>query len=145
VELAEDMIRYEEPLDFGDRSAAYRRVADGYRQDMELARGLRPAAAVDGAVMLMLPNAPWARRASGTIANEVAKAHPKSAVAIVSAKTSGDYVVSIRVPRDSARPADVFCRGFPTGGGRKAAAGINHLPADRLAEFQKAFEGHFRA
>ena len=32
---------------------------------------------------------------------------------------------------------------FPSGGGRKAAAGINHLPADMLEQFMAAFEARF--
>ena len=31
--------------------------------------------------------------------------------------------------------ADALCRLFPTGGGRAAAAGIDHLPCERLDEF----------
>jgi hypothetical protein len=33
--------------------------------------------------------------------------------------------------------ADALCREFPTGGGRAAAAGINHLPQERLADFAR--------
>jgi hypothetical protein len=33
---------------------------------------------------------------------------------------------------------------FPTGGGRKAAAGINDLPAGQLAEFIDTFSGFYR-
>ena len=51
----------------------------------------------------MLPDAAWARRASGTLANDLAKAHDGSAVAIVSPKTDGGYLVSVRVPRDFVR------------------------------------------
>jgi hypothetical protein len=32
---------------------------------------------------------------------------------------------------------------FPSGGGRKAAAGINHLPADMLEQFMSAFKTQF--
>jgi len=39
--------------------------------------------------------------------------------------------------------AEAFYRQFPTGGGRKTAAGINHLPADALEAFVAAFETQF--
>jgi hypothetical protein len=39
--------------------------------------------------------------------------------------------------------ADALCREFATGGGREAAAGINHLPADRLGAFRRRFERAF--
>jgi hypothetical protein len=48
-------------------------------------------------------------------------------------------VVSVRAPLINRTGADELCRQFPTGGGRKAAAGINVLPADRLPDFIRAF------
>lgn len=39
--------------------------------------------------------------------------------------------------------ADDFCRRYPTGGGRKAAAGINDLPADELDAFLANFSKQF--
>src|SRR5262249_56317165 len=107
--------------------------------------GLAPARKARGAVVIVLPDAAWARRVSGTLANDAAKAHDGSAIAIVSPKTEGGYLVSVRVPRDSAISAEAFCRRFPTGGGRKTAAGINHLPGAELDSFATAFEQQFRS
>jgi len=53
--------------------------------------------------------------------------------------------VSIRVPRESSVSAEAFCRRFPTGGGRKTAAGINHLPAPELETFARDFTHQFAA
>ncbi len=122
VELAAAMRPFGDPLEFADSSAACKRLADGMKDDMELAKRLRPARQVPGAIVFMLPDAVWARRASGTLANDKAKAHDGSAVAIVSPKTDGGYLVSVRVPRDFTVSAEAFCRRFPTGGGRKTAA-----------------------
>jgi hypothetical protein len=36
--------------------------------------------------------------------------------------------------------ADELCGLFKTGGGRKSAAGINHLPIDELTRFIDAFK-----
>jgi DHHA1 domain len=145
VELAAEMLPYPDPLRFAAESATYQRLAAGYRDDMERARRLEPARQVAGAVVFVLPDAPWARRASGTLANDKAKAHDGSAVAIVSPKKDGGYLVSVRVPRDFSVSAEAFCRRFPTGGGRKTAAGINHLPSEELETFATAFEQQFRA
>jgi hypothetical protein len=145
VELAAAMLPYSDPLEFVDSSAACKRLADGMRDDMELAKRLTPMREVPGAIVFMLPDAPWARRASGTLANDKAKAHDGSAVAIVSPKTDGGFLVSVRVPRDFSVSAETFCRRFPTGGGRKTAAGINHLPSEELDNFATAFEQQFRA
>lgn len=144
VALADEMLRFPDPLEFAERSPLYRRIADGFRQDMELARRLAPARRNEGAVLYLLPDAAWARRASGTLANDLIKAHPGSAVAIVSPKTTGGHLVSIRVPRDCPTSAEAFCRRFPTGGGRRTAAGINHLPNEELDRFTAAFEQEFR-
>jgi hypothetical protein len=144
VDLAADMLPFEDPREFLARSAAARRLAGGFRADLELARRLPPHRAGPGAVLYLLPDAAWARRASGTLANDRAKAHADSAVAIVSPKTTGGYLVSIRVPRDAKVSAEVFCRRFPTGGGRRTAAGINHLPEAALDDFAAAFLGEFQ-
>lgn len=143
ADLAVEMAPFGDPLTFADQSAACRRLGEGFRQDMELARRLEPTRRTKGAVTFMLPDAAWARRASGTLANDLARAYPGDAVAIVSPKTSGGYLVSLRVPRDSTVSAESFCRTFPTGGGRRTAAGINHLPPDDLPQFADAFEAQF--
>jgi hypothetical protein len=145
VELAAEMLPFADPIAFLETSSACKRLADGMRDDMELAKRLTPAREAPGAVVFMLPDAAWARRASGTFANDKAKAHAGSAVAIVSPRTEGGYLVSVRVPKDFSVSAEAFCRRFPTGGGRKTAAGINHLPSEELEKFATAFEQEFRA
>jgi len=147
ADLAEEMLGYADPLDFAARSPSFRRLREGFRADMDEVRRLAPARQVPGALFFLLPDAAWARRASGTMANDLAKAHAGSAVAIVSPKTGagGGYLVSVRVPREAAVSAEAFCRRFPTGGGRRTAAGINHLPQTELDGFAAAFEEQFRA
>ena len=141
--LAEEMRGYPDPLVFRERSETFRRLADGFRSDMELARRLEPRSAAAHSVLHVLPDAAWARRASGTFANDVAKAFSGRAIAIVSPKSDGGYLVSVRVPEGGPVSADAFCRTFPTGGGRKTAAGINHLPGEGLESFVAAFEEAF--
>jgi hypothetical protein len=145
AQLADEMLPFADPLAFVRGSATCRRLFDGFRDDMERARQLKPERQVDGALLFMLPDAAWARRVSGTLANDLGKAHAGCAVAIVSPKSDGGYLVSLRVPRESSLSAEGFCRKFPTGGGRRTAAGINHLPSDDLASFASAFEQQFRA
>ena len=144
VELADEMLAYTDPLDFADRSPTFRHLADGFCEDMDKARRLEPHQKAAGAILFLLPDAAWARRVSGTLANDLAKANAGSAVAIVSTKTGGGYLVSLRVPKEFSVSAEAFCRGFPTGGGRRTAAGINHLPSEALNTFTEAFEKQFR-
>jgi hypothetical protein len=145
AELAAEMLPYAEPLEFARRSKTYHGLAAGFRDDMERASRLEPTRRAAGTLQFMLPDAAWARRASGTLANDLAKAHQGNALAIISPKAEGGFLVSIRVPRDCPTSAESFCRRFPTGGGRKAAAGINHLPPEELETFSRAFEEQFRA
>jgi DHHA1 domain len=145
AELAEEMLRYPDPLQFAAESTTFRRLATGFDDDMERARQLEPVRRTPGALVFVLPDAAWARRASGTLANDLARAHAASAIAIVSPRTEGGYLVSVRVPRDCPVSAEAFCRRFPTGGGRRTAAGINHLPGEALESFASAFEQQFLA
>jgi len=141
--LAAEMLKYPDPLEFAQKSKTYRALAEGYRDDLGRARALDPFRKAEGAIVFLLPDAPWARRVTGTLANDLAKIYVQSALAIVSHKTDGGFLVSLRVPRDAAVSAEAFCRQFPTGGGRKTAAGINHLPAEAFEGFVAAFETQF--
>jgi hypothetical protein len=143
--LAEEMRPFADPLEFARDSATYHTLRTGYEDDMHNARSLAPAHQVPGAIVFLLPDMAWARRASGVFANEVARSHEGSAIAIVSVKSSGDYLVSLRVPATSNVAADEFCRRFPTGGGRRTAAGINHLPRSDFASFTDQFEKTYRS
>jgi hypothetical protein len=51
--------------------------------------------------------------------------------------------VSVRSPLERPQGADALCRAFPGGGGRRAAAGINHLPRDELDRFVAAMDAAF--
>ncbi len=92
-----------------------------------------------GPAAFLLPDAPWARRVSGVYSNDLANANPSRAHAVITAKAEGTYLVSVRAPLENKTGADELCRGFPTGGGRKAAAGINDLPGDSLQAFIDRF------
>jgi len=62
---------------------------------------------------------------------------------VVTERADGTYLVSVRAPLANKTGADELCRRFPTGGGRKAAAGINALPGDQLDAFVAAFEEQY--
>jgi hypothetical protein len=49
----------------------------------------------------------------------------------------------LRVPKESNVSAESFARRFPTGGGRRTAAGINHLPAPEFEKFATDFTREF--
>lgn len=142
--LADAMLPFADPHDFMRDTGIFLALCEGYREDMEKARALCPLREVPGAALVQLPHEAWARRATGVLANELMRARPDMALAVLSPKAAGGFVVSVRVPVGRAASADDFCRTFETGGGRKRAAGINHLPETEVEPFIAKFETAFR-
>jgi hypothetical protein len=134
---------YADPLEFIDRDAAFRSLRDGFADDMAKARAVKPEIDRPGHRLHILPAAPWARRAGGVLANELARAAPDQAHALLTRLPAGGFVVSVRAPLKRRQGADGLCRLFPTGGGRPAAAGINHLPEAAYEVFVAAFLAAF--
>lgn len=120
-------------------SPQFQTLNQGYAADMARAAALTPLQQRDSAAVFLLPDAAWARRVSGVYANDLATAHPQRAHALLTRSPRGHYVVSVRAPLSNRRGADELCLGFETGGGRKAAAGINVLPESRIDDFIAAF------
>jgi len=137
------LARHANPLDFVREDDAYPRLAQGFAEDMARADGLAPLAANSRAAVYLLPDANWARRASGTLANRLASAYPARAHAVLSPNSAGGLQVSVRAPLERPRGAATLCLAYPTGGGREAAAGINHLPLEQVAHFVEHFQRHF--
>ena len=122
----------------------FERLENGYRDDMASAGALAPERAEASGAVFMLPNEAWARRVSGVYSNDLANANPERAHAVLTAKANGNYLVSVRAPLSNKTGADELCLRFPTGGGRKAAAGVNDLPADMLSDFIDQFIDFYR-
>ena len=72
-----------------------------------------------------------------------ARAAPGRAHALLTRRAEGGLVGSVRAPVDRPSGADDLCRQFPTGGGRRGAAGVNVLPDDRYEEFVQRFVDAF--
>jgi hypothetical protein len=134
---------YADPLTFIAEDAIFSALRDGYEDDMACARTIVPEFTDAGHRLFILPNASWARRASGVFANELAQQSPDQATAILTQIADRRFLVSVRAPLARPEGADALCRGFPTGGGRKAAAGINALPEEAFDRFLAAFQAAF--
>ena len=130
---------FADPFAFIAEAPEFRRLRDGYEEDMALAMEVNAHTERPTGAVFILPDAPWARRVSGVYANELATAHPDRAHALLTRSPRGHYVVSVRAPLTNRTGADELCRRFETGGGRKAAAGINVLPVALLEDFVAAF------
>lgn len=135
---------YADPFEFIAAEKALAVLRDGYRDDMAKVVAMRPVLSEERIAVYILPDAPWARRASGVFANSLVDSHPERAHAILSLLPTGGYQVSVRAPQGNPSGADTLCRAFATGGGRKAAAGINLLPEAELDSFIDAFRNHYR-
>ncbi len=134
---------YADPFEFISSDAAFEKLQTGYDSDMNRAKAIAPSLKTERCALFTFPEDPFARRVSGVYSNQLARDNPNRAHALASLLPSGDYLVSVRAPLATKSGADDLCRQFPTGGGRKAAAGINQLPADQLQAFSDAMESQF--
>ena len=134
---------FADPLAFIAASPYYRQLEHGYREDLAHADRLAPYYTCRAGEVYLLPAEAWARRISGTLANRLTHARRDLAFAVLSVRTDGAYCVSVRSAQPDVCPADVLCRRFESGGGRRGAAGINALPAARIDEFIEAFSAYF--
>lgn len=130
---------YENPFDFIANEPGYQTLLEAYRQDVAKATELSAAYSDDGHALYILPDQKWARRVSGIYANDLAQQYPDRGHALLTEKTGGGYLVSVRAPLNNKSGADDLCRQFDTGGGRKAAAGINHLDEEQYPRFVELF------
>jgi len=141
AELYRQMRPFADPFAFIAESAAYRTLKAGYQEDMARAVVVDATDARAAGRIFMLPAEKWARRISGVFGNQLAVESPAQAHAVLTAKSGGGHVVSVRAPLVTKSGADELCSQFDTGGGRKGAAGINHLPdADVGRSIARFFE-----
>lgn len=138
--LYRELVPYALPFDFmRDNRLSYEKLLSAYRDDMRLASAIIPDYQTEAVAVYILPDLAWARRVSGVFGNELANLYPSRAHAVFSITERSDYQVSVRAPLSNKTGADELCSAFPTGGGRKSAAGINHLPFQQLSAFIDAF------
>jgi hypothetical protein len=141
--LYEAMAPYPDPFDFIAESAAFKELAAGFLEDTRMTSSLRPLLQQARHSAYLLPDAAWARRVSGVFANKLANDNPTCAHAVITIDRAGGYKVSVRAPLASPEGADMLCMKFETGGGRKAAGGINNLPENALDTFLARFTEQF--
>ncbi len=144
ADLFRKVSAFPSPFDFMvEGREDFEKLEQGYQQDMSTAESLAPEYRDAAVAVFMMPNEPWARRVSGVYSNDLANGDPARAHAVLTAKANGCYLVSVRAPLENKTGADELCMKFPTGGGRKAAAGVNDLPADMLKEFIDTFAAFY--
>jgi len=142
-ELYNKIKPYTDPFDFINNDPAYPVLVNGYHEDIANAEALEPEYATDRHAIIILENEKWARRVGGVFANQLAQENPGRAHAMLTKNGKGGYLVSVRAPLTNKIGADELCRQFHSGGGRKAAAGINHLHEAEFQQFKDAFLAAF--
>ena len=130
ITLYQQLLHYSNPLHlYEDKHSPYFLLKRGFAEDHQFINQLSPIYSDRVTTVFELPSTPWARRISGVFSNELANQDPnKSHVVLTLNQNQMDYTVSIRSPLINRIGADQICSQFKTGGGRKAAAGINMLP-----------------
>ena len=135
ADLFELVSGYQNPIDFIRHEPGYTDLLRQYQTDMALSDNAEAESQTDTAAVYLLPNESWAKRIVGVMGNDLAKQFPERAHALLVDMGDGHYRVSVRAPYSTKSGADELCRQFESGGGRKAAAGINRLPESMLSQF----------
>jgi len=112
-ELFKKLLPYSSPFDFIAKDENFSILKEGYESDMANAKAIDADLATEHCALFKFPEASWSRQ------------------------------VSVRAPINRREGADELCRQFNTGGGRKAAAGINQLPHADIDNFKAAFQKQF--
>jgi hypothetical protein len=138
--LYRELVKYNSPFDFmADNAITYEKLLNGYAEDMKLALETPTEYANDKVAVFILPDVAWSRRISGVFGNELANQFPSRAHAVLTLNQQGGFLISVRAPLTNKTGADELCSSFASGGGRKSAAGINHLPKEQLDYFIQCF------
>lgn len=130
---------YDDPFKFIALEPVYKQLQQSYLSDIEKALTLKAEFEDEHTALYMLPDAAWARRVSGVFSNQLARNNPARAHAILVLLNDGGFQVSVRASLDTKEGADKLCCDFPSGGGRKMAAGINYLPKSNVELFIEKF------
>lgn len=129
---------FSDPNVFFHESEELETLREGYTSDMDKANSFKEHPSPGKNRVYILPDAPWARRASGVFSNQQARQKPDAAHALITRNPDSTLRISVRAPLDDKKNAAVLCKQFG-GGGRAAAAGINSLPENQLEIFLAAF------
>lgn len=143
-ELFEMLLPYSSPFDVINKAGSvYHQLSFAYNNDMK--KALEAEVLFDSEVVkvIQLEDAAWSRRVSGVFGNDLANKAPSKAHAVISYNNEGGYTVSVRAPLLNKQGADIVCSKFKTGGGRAAAAGINHLEKSELAGFVRVLNDYY--
>lgn len=134
---------YEDPLEFTAEAQVYRQLEQGFREDEQRLGHVQALWRGHGAELYLLPGESWARRLCGSLANRLMIHNQARAVAVLTRRSDGDYLVSLRTVEGI--DAQALCARYLGGGGRATAAGIDRLPTEQIERFIDHFSQHVAA
>ncbi|WP_373951141.1 DHH family phosphoesterase [Vibrio pomeroyi] len=145
TELYQALYQYSNPFDLlDDKDSVFYQLRAAYQTDNQQLSNLIPIYESEVARVFELPGETWARRISGVFGNEIVNQDPDRAQAVLTKNQDGEsYTVSLRAPLSNRTGADEICSSFDTGGGRKAAAGINQLNENNKMNFISKIETYY--
>jgi len=132
AELYLRMRPFADPLAFHAQSPEIEVLRRASAQDLQQALALRIENIGNSAVMVIMPDAAWSRRITGTFANALARRHGDRIVALLLRSGAG-YQVSLRGPEHGGPAMHLLAQAFESGGGRARSAGIQFLPESDVA------------
>ena len=145
-DLFNELLKYKSPLDaINDLESVYYLLEKAYKADMQKAAGAKVLHSCYTAKVILLDDAPWARRVSGVLGNDLANQAPNRAHAVLTYNNKGSYTVSVRAPLNNKQGAVDVCSQFATGGGRAAAAGINELPKEAVSQLVEVLADFYKS
>jgi len=135
AELYRALAGHRDPSRFLDTQPHFERLRIARADDLARAQDCRPESVGEHVRLHRLPDAAWARRVSGSLANAVFNADPTRAHVIAVPRADGGapgrVQLSVRLPAGAPVGAHEICRPFG-GGGRRLAAGVDALPLAQL-------------
>ena len=135
AELFSLLLNYVCPFDcVADENSPYYLLKRQYEEDYNRASEAEVLHQCEQCYCVLLENEAASRRISGSYGNELANEYPTRAHVILTTVDTDHYLVSLRAPLNRKEGAGDICAQFETGGGRKAAGGINKLAKARLNE-----------
>lgn len=144
-ELYRQLSHYSSPLIFlQEDKSIFDTLENGYNQDLANVGKIDAEFSSNAVEVYILPGQAWARRISGVFGNQLANNNPDKAHAVLTELDSDAFLVSVRAPLNNKTGADEVCRQFPSGGGRKGAAGINKLAMEQKSLFIEALQKQYK-
>jgi single-stranded DNA-specific DHH superfamily exonuclease len=143
AQLYQDVHAFSDPFACIAESNHFQLLQQAYTADMSLLDGVQAFAQQSNGAIYRLPDAAWARRVSGLLANRLTEQSKEKSFAVLTENEDGSFVASVRSAHPDSKPASEFCLGFTSGGGRRGSGGINALPAHELEDFSRRFFAYF--